>query len=90
MMQLKHDRVLKCFGYRTTDRDLIIFTEFMANGSVLDAIRQKGAPLDEILAMKYLRQATEGLVYIHNLHLYSQTSEALLHRDLKCKFHFCP
>uniref|UniRef100_A0A914UZP7 Protein kinase domain-containing protein n=1 Tax=Plectus sambesii TaxID=2011161 RepID=A0A914UZP7_9BILA len=84
MIRLNHDRVLKCFGYRTTDRDLIIFTEFMANGSVLDAIRHKGGPLDEKLAIKYLRQATEGLVYIHNLPLFSNTSEALLHRDLKC------
>ena len=57
--------------------------ELMENGSVYDEIRRQNQSsasetgLDEATAIKYMRQATEGLVFLHEV--------GIFHRDLKCK-----
>ncbi len=89
MMKLNHNRVLRCFGYQATDIDLIIFTEYMAAGSVRDAIRDNEAPLSQPIAVRYLRQAAEGLVYLHSQNDDLGNDSAVLHRDLKCMLKIC-
>uniref|UniRef100_A0A914XAK1 Protein kinase domain-containing protein n=1 Tax=Plectus sambesii TaxID=2011161 RepID=A0A914XAK1_9BILA len=76
MLKLDHERVVKCFGCLADDIDLILFMEMMINGSVLQEMRRQKAPLDSATTVKYLKQAMEGVVYIH--------SQGVIHRDLKC------
>ena len=45
------------------DKKFFIFREFIERGSVLDKVVKK--PLEEDIALKYFRQACEGLDYLH-------------------------
>uniref|UniRef100_A0A914X417 Protein kinase domain-containing protein n=1 Tax=Plectus sambesii TaxID=2011161 RepID=A0A914X417_9BILA len=56
---------------------LILFTEYMENGSIREKIVDN--PLKEATALKYTFQTTQGL---HFLHHYKEGR--IVHRDIKC------
>uniref|UniRef100_A0A914X405 Protein kinase domain-containing protein n=1 Tax=Plectus sambesii TaxID=2011161 RepID=A0A914X405_9BILA len=72
-----HERFVQFIGCYLDSKKLILFTEWMPNGSVKNHIIER--PLDETTALKYTFQATQGL---HFLHHYKGGRN--IHRDIKC------
>uniref|UniRef100_A0A914XKS9 Uncharacterized protein n=1 Tax=Plectus sambesii TaxID=2011161 RepID=A0A914XKS9_9BILA len=58
-------------------KNLILFTEYMENGSIKGQILNK--PLNEATALKYTFQATQALNFLHHYQ-----EGRIVHRDIKC------
>ena len=61
----------------TDDMGLLIFMEYLANGSV-ENYMQKHRYISLELRRKWADQMTQALIYLHN-----RKPDALIHRDLK-------
>lgn len=72
------ERFIQFIGCYVDNKRLILFTEYLQNGSIKDQI--VNAPLSESIALKYTIQAAEGL---HFLHHYQEGR--IVHRDIKCE-----
>ncbi|KAE9552936.1 hypothetical protein FO519_003850 [Halicephalobus sp. NKZ332] len=62
--KLRHRRISHLYGIFKNREKMIIFNEYVPRGSVFDKVRK--SPIDERTAIKYFRQAMEGLRYIHS------------------------
>ncbi|KAI8906177.1 kinase-like domain-containing protein, partial [Powellomyces hirtus] len=72
----KHPNLLPVYGSFVNGAKLLIVTPFLSSGSCLDIMKtafQDG--MDEVSIATILRQALEGLVYLHK--------NGLIHRDVK-------
>lgn len=80
-----NERFVQFVGCYLDSKKLILFTEWMPNGSIKEHIVER--PLDEPTALKYIYQATQGLHFIHHYQKGSQSAlkERFVHRDIKCK-----
>jgi len=74
MEKLNHNRIVKFFKSEQTAREIRIYMEYMAGGSIRDQLELHGA-FGEQLTRHYTKQILEGLVYLHG--------EKLIHRDIK-------
>lgn len=74
LQSLNHPNIVNYLGSLQTSNRLYIILEFMQNGSLASIIKQWGA-LSEELAMVYIKQVLEGLVYLH--------AQGVVHRDIK-------
>uniref|UniRef100_A0A0N4ZQC4 Protein kinase domain-containing protein n=1 Tax=Parastrongyloides trichosuri TaxID=131310 RepID=A0A0N4ZQC4_PARTI len=72
----KHDRIADFLGIYNDNEKLIIFTEYLCNGSVKDKL-EDGVGLSEKLTLKYFYQVCEGLHWLHD------RSSPVVHRDIK-------
>uniref|UniRef100_A0A914WS69 non-specific serine/threonine protein kinase n=1 Tax=Plectus sambesii TaxID=2011161 RepID=A0A914WS69_9BILA len=63
-------------GYYLGCEELVIFTEYMENGSIKGQILDN--PLDEVTALKYIFQTTHGVHFLHNLPV-----ARIVHLDIK-------
>uniref|UniRef100_A0A914UMR2 Protein kinase domain-containing protein n=1 Tax=Plectus sambesii TaxID=2011161 RepID=A0A914UMR2_9BILA len=72
-----HQHIGQLIGCYWGSTKLILFTEYMENGSIKGQIVD--SPLPEVTALKYLFQATQG---VHFLPHFSEGR--IIHRDIKC------
>uniref|UniRef100_A0A0N5CAP9 non-specific serine/threonine protein kinase n=1 Tax=Strongyloides papillosus TaxID=174720 RepID=A0A0N5CAP9_STREA len=72
----KHDRIADFIGIYSDDMELIVFTEYLCNGSVKDKL-EKGIGLSEKLSLKYFYQICEGLHWLHD------RVNPVIHSDIK-------
>uniref|UniRef100_A0A0K0EV47 Protein kinase domain-containing protein n=1 Tax=Strongyloides venezuelensis TaxID=75913 RepID=A0A0K0EV47_STRVS len=73
--ELRHPNLTKYFGCYKTPEKLTMYREYLPNGSVDDRIEEES--ITEALAIKWLRQSTEALYYLHTL------QPPLPHKNLK-------
>uniref|UniRef100_A0A914V2T2 non-specific serine/threonine protein kinase n=1 Tax=Plectus sambesii TaxID=2011161 RepID=A0A914V2T2_9BILA len=71
------ERLVQFIGCHVGSKKLILFTEFMPNGSVKDHIIYN--PLSESTALKYTFQAAQGLKFLHHY-----PGGRVFHRNIKC------
>uniref|UniRef100_A0A914VRN0 non-specific serine/threonine protein kinase n=1 Tax=Plectus sambesii TaxID=2011161 RepID=A0A914VRN0_9BILA len=71
------ERFVQFIGCYVGSKKLILFTEFMPNGSVKDHIIYN--PLKECTALKYTFQAAQGLKFLHHY-----PGGRFVHRNIKC------
>lgn len=69
------NRIANFLGIYADDKQLLLMTEFLPNGSVKDRLVKE--PIPELLAIKYLKEATKGLNYLHSL------EPPIVHSDIK-------
>ncbi|CEF62263.1 Protein kinase domain and Serine/threonine-/dual specificity protein kinase, catalytic domain and Protein kinase-like domain-containing protein [Strongyloides ratti] len=72
----KHDRIADFIGIYSDDMELIVFTEYLCNGSIKDKL-EKGVGLSEKLSLKYFYQVCEGLHWLHD------RANPVIHSDIK-------
>lgn len=65
LVKIEHPRLSQFYGNFANGKKFLIFREFTERGSILDKILR--GPLGEDIALKYLRQACEGLKFLHGL-----------------------
>lgn len=73
---LKHVHIVSYLGHDYIDGCLFMYMEFMAGGSVTQALQQFGA-FEESLMADYSKQVLDGLEYLHTRSL------PVVHRDIK-------
>lgn len=61
---LKHDRIIQLFGVYSDKHQVILFSEFLPNGSVKDQLRKEALP--ELTAIKYFFQTADAVQYLHS------------------------
>ena len=72
--QLKHSHIVHFAGHGIADDIPYLVRDYMPNGSLRDHLpKGKQLPLDT--ALDYIKQAAEGLAYLH--------SKGIVHRDVK-------
>uniref|UniRef100_A0AC35TII8 Protein kinase domain-containing protein n=1 Tax=Rhabditophanes sp. KR3021 TaxID=114890 RepID=A0AC35TII8_9BILA len=72
----EHERIANVTGIYSDYTQLIVFTEYLTNGSVKDILKDdKG--LSEKTSLKYFYQICEALFYLHNQKI------PIIHRDIK-------
>ncbi|CAE7526429.1 mkkA [Symbiodinium sp. CCMP2456] len=74
--ELKHPRIVAYLGHDYMGDSLFIYLEFMAGGSLAQALRQFGC-FEESLLLAYTREMLEGLEYLHT------RETPVVHRDIK-------
>uniref|UniRef100_A0A0K0EW95 non-specific serine/threonine protein kinase n=1 Tax=Strongyloides venezuelensis TaxID=75913 RepID=A0A0K0EW95_STRVS len=72
----KHDRIADFIGIYSDDMELIVFTEYLCNGSIKDKL-EKGIGLSEKLSLKYFYQICDGLHWLHD------RVNPVIHSDIK-------
>uniref|UniRef100_A0A913I8G9 non-specific serine/threonine protein kinase n=1 Tax=Strongyloides stercoralis TaxID=6248 RepID=A0A913I8G9_STRER len=72
----KHDRIADFIGIYSDNMELIVFTEYLCNGSIKDKL-EKGVGLSEKLTLKYFYQVCEGLHWLHD------RINPVIHSDIK-------
>eukprot|EP00439_Symbiodinium_sp_Y106_P026643 s4310_g3.t1 len=75
-IELKHPRIVAYLGHDYMGDSLFIYLEFMAGGSLAQALRQFGC-FEESLLLAYTREMLEGLEYLHT------RETPVVHRDIK-------
>ena len=70
-----NNRIANFLGFYADNKQLLIVTEFLPNGSVKDRLVKE--PIPELLALKYLKEAAKGLNYLHTL------DPSIVHSDIK-------
>ena len=73
---LKHPRIVAYLGHDYMEDCLYIYLEYMAGGSLAQALRQFGC-FEESLTLSYGREILEGLEYLHT------RDPPVVHRDIK-------
>ncbi|CAH9130761.1 unnamed protein product [Cuscuta epithymum] len=76
---LDSPHIVKCLGKEVSKgtRELNLFMEYMAGGSLADVMDQFGGKFDETVIRLYTREILFGLKYLHG--------NGIVHCDLKCK-----
>ncbi|CAE6948090.1 ANP3 [Symbiodinium natans] len=74
--ELKHPRIVAYLGHDYMGDSLFIYLEFMAGGSLAQALNQFGC-FEEPLLLAYTKEMLEGLQYLHN------RETPVVHRDIK-------
>lgn len=76
MEHLRHPNIVVYLGHEfsTTKRKLYIFMEYVAGGTILDALQRYG-PLSLHVTQSYVRDIIDGLMYLHE--------NNVVHRDIK-------
>lgn len=74
LKEIRHDRVVACYGSVEKDDHLHLFMELMRGGSLSDRIKEKKV-LSEEESRKYTMQMLEGVFFLH--------SKEIIHRDIK-------
>uniref|UniRef100_A0A914X240 non-specific serine/threonine protein kinase n=1 Tax=Plectus sambesii TaxID=2011161 RepID=A0A914X240_9BILA len=72
------EHFVQFIGCYLGSRKLILFTEYMKNGSIREQILDN--VLDEATALKYTYQTTQGLNFLHHYQ-----GGRIVHRDIKCE-----
>ena len=73
---LKHPRIVTYLGHDYQDECLYIYLEYMAGGSLSQALTQFGC-FEEPLVLSYAKEILEGLEYLHT------HDPPVVHRDIK-------
>eukprot|EP00438_Fugacium_kawagutii_P010246 Skav234278 [mRNA] locus=scaffold1464:1275640:1277216:- [translate_table: standard] len=76
MKDLKHPRIVTYFGHDYIGDCLYIYLEYMAGGSLAQALKQFGC-FEESLTLSYAKEILEGLEYLHT------HDPPVVHRDIK-------
>jgi serine/threonine protein kinase len=82
LQNLQHHRLIKFYGYHRDNDQLIVFMEFLPNGSVRDRIGRESS-IDHTIIIKYMQQTAQALQYLHH------QQPPIIHRYLRgelCKF----
>lgn len=74
LRDLKHDNIVRYLGSNSDEKNLNIFLEYVAGGSVATMLVNYGS-LPEGLVSNFVRQILQGLNYLH--------SKDIIHRDIK-------
>lgn len=74
LRDLKHDNIVRYLGSNSDEKNLNIFLEYVAGGSVATMLVNYGS-LPEGLVSNFVRQILQGLNYLH--------SQDIIHRDIK-------
>ncbi|KAI5448715.1 mitogen-activated protein kinase kinase kinase 17 [Lathyrus oleraceus] len=73
--------IIQCLGteydHQDNNNKLHVFMEYMAGGSLADALHKFGGSFDEHVVRLYTRQILLGLYHLHQ--------QGIVHCDLKCK-----
>eukprot|EP00727_Mastigamoeba_balamuthi_P002315 m51a1_g12080 putative serine threonine kinase (479) ;mRNA; f:391-2975 len=77
MKSLRHPSLLLFMCYAMTEDSLIIVTEFMPHGSLLDLLSDKSMPINTFLKLRILNDVAAGMAYLHG------SNPPIIHRDLK-------
>lgn len=72
---LDHPNIVRYAGASYTNGVVLIFTEYMAGGSVASMLKQFGGPFSVEVTRRYSRQVLHGLAFLHG--------RRIIHRDLK-------
>ncbi|KAI8779404.1 aurora kinase C, partial [Biomphalaria glabrata] len=76
--KLSHEKIIKYYGFCSTNQMFFIFLEYMKGGSLETCIGDKydkGEKIDEPYAGKIVKQVLEAVAYLHSLNHF--------HRDIK-------
>ncbi|XP_059159281.1 mitogen-activated protein kinase kinase kinase A-like [Physella acuta] len=74
--KVRHDRIIKLYGYSKTDHTISLFMECMLKGSLATYIKnQPGGFLSEEKTLTFTHQILEALIYLHDMRI--------IHRDIK-------
>ena len=74
LRELKHENIVQYLGSNSDEKNLNIFLEYVAGGSVATMLVNYGS-LGEGLVSNFVRQILQGLTYLH--------SKDIIHRDIK-------
>ncbi|CAI4221811.1 unnamed protein product [Auanema sp. JU1783] len=75
LTHLRHNNLARFYGYHISSNFTVtMFRAFMPSGTIADKIKQ--GPLSEEQALRFYRQALQGLKYLH--------AENVIHGNLKC------
>eukprot|EP00727_Mastigamoeba_balamuthi_P000935 m51a1_g10839 hypothetical protein (1698) ;mRNA; f:3230-13540 len=77
MKSLRHPSLLLFMCYAKTCEKLIIVTEFMPHGSLLDLLSDKAMPLSTSIKLRILNDVAAGMAYLHG------SNPPIIHCDLK-------
>jgi len=73
---LKHNHILRLFGYFWDETRIYLVLEFAPRGEMYKTLQKRpGGKFDEPTASKYIRQMTQALAYCHSMNV--------IHRDIK-------
>lgn len=74
LRKLDHPHILHCYDILMTKNNIYIVTEYCKEGDLVAFIKHSGR-LNETQALTFLREMTEGYIYIEE--------NGIVHRDLK-------
>ncbi|KAM9836918.1 tyrosine-protein kinase TXK [Aulostomus maculatus] len=77
MMRLCHPKLVQLYGVCLQQRPLLIVTEFMENGCLLNFLRQRGRTLKEEWLLSMCQDVCEGMQYLEE--------NSFIHRDLAAR-----
>ncbi|XP_033970157.1 tyrosine-protein kinase TXK-like [Trematomus bernacchii] len=77
MMRLCHPKLVQLYGVSLLQRPLLIVSEFMMNGCLLNFLRQQGGGLRGGWLLSMSQDVCEGMEYLEN--------QSFLHRDLAAR-----
>eukprot|EP00727_Mastigamoeba_balamuthi_P002775 m51a1_g12495 putative serine threonine-protein kinase ctr1-like (410) ;mRNA; r:72-1747 len=77
MKSLRHPSLLLFMCYVKTYEKLVIVTEFMPHGSLLDLLSDKAMPINTSLKLRILNDVAAGMAYLHG------SNPPIIHCDLK-------
>lgn len=69
-----HPKLVQLYGVCLQKRPLLIVVEFMANGCLLNFLRQKGGALRDARLLSMCQDVCEGMEYLE--------AHSFIHRDL--------
>ena len=75
LQTLKHENIITYYGQVVTPDYLVIVTEYAANGSLYDYLRQRTTHLPQRQRLEWAIQAAKGIGYLQD--------NNILHRDIK-------
>uniref|UniRef100_A0A673BFM3 Tyrosine-protein kinase n=1 Tax=Sphaeramia orbicularis TaxID=375764 RepID=A0A673BFM3_9TELE len=77
MMRLCHPKLVQLYGVCLQQRPLLIVSEFMENGCLLNFLRQRGGAMKEAWLLSMCQDVCEGMEYLE--------SHSFIHRDLAAR-----
>lgn len=75
MKQCDNEYIVQFYDVYVTNSFVFICIEYCAGGDLLEYLNERGRPIREPMASKYMKQALTGLQYLHNM--------GIAHRDIK-------
>ncbi len=88
LKQFEHTNILKLYGVNTRDEPIMIITEYVANGNLLELLKNKNDFLAKSAKLDIFQQVTNGMTYLENLnwiHRALKSCNILIGEELNCK-----
>jgi serine/threonine protein kinase len=67
LKQIRHPNIIQLLGVCTREPPLLIITEFMPNGSILDYLQGPGKDVGMAALLNMAQQVCSAMVYLHSV-----------------------